>query len=387
MSFKPTPALKLPWIVRKHHLLRSFSFALLMSAITLHLWGSSTPALVWSLLALQFLVYPHLVYWRAARAEHPSQAEMQNLLVDTYLLGLWAAVLGLPLWLSFAMATGGLFNNAFNKGWRGSVTASLTFLAGVFTWVGLGRFSWQPEMGLGTTLFCIGGLLVYVLALGDIAYLRNRQLRQARHDLEHSEAALRQANTSLQRQLAEIGNLQEQLREQALRDPLTLQYNRRYLDTTLPREFNRCQREQAALSVLMIDIDHFKHVNDTHGHPAGDEVLRRLGRLLADSARSHDVVCRYGGEEFLVLLPQMPRAAAVERAEQIRQRFAHLSFTDVSPALYCTVSIGVATYPDHGHSPDTLVRSADRALYAAKDAGRNRVVADQAQAAAAATCD
>lgn len=171
----------------------------------------------------------------------------------------------------------------------------------------------------------------------------------------------------------ELRTLQAQLREEAIRDPLTDLYNRRYLEETLRRELDRAGREGHPLSILMVDVDHFKRLNDTYGHPAGDEVLRALGRLLQHHARSSDIPCRYGGEEFVVVLPDMPPEAARKRAELVRQDFADLRIAFGGAELVATLSIGVSGYPGHGNTADELIRAADLALYDAKQNGRNRV--------------
>jgi diguanylate cyclase (GGDEF)-like protein len=174
--------------------------------------------------------------------------------------------------------------------------------------------------------------------------------------------------------LLEIEQLQQQLQDQANRDPLTGLFNRRYLGATLKREQARCQREGLPMAVVMLDIDHFKAINDTHGHQAGDEVLRRLSALLVAQSRQEDVPCRIGGEEFLLLLPGMAAPQAMERAERIRQAFATSDDAAATPlAPQTTVSIGVALFPDHGSTMDALMHSADTALYAVKRAGRNGV--------------
>ena len=168
--------------------------------------------------------------------------------------------------------------------------------------------------------------------------------------------------------------MQEILREQTIRDPLTGLFNRRYMDESLERELSRAARDKLPLSLLMIDIDHFKKLNDTYGHQAGDEVLKRLGELIRHGARSADLPCRYGGEEFLLVLPNMSLDKAVERAEEWRQAFAAARVGFGGTLLSATMSVGVATFPEHGNARESLIEAADRALYAAKHAGRNRVV-------------
>jgi diguanylate cyclase (GGDEF)-like protein/PAS domain S-box-containing protein len=179
--------------------------------------------------------------------------------------------------------------------------------------------------------------------------------------------------TERKRAEEELRALQAQLREQAIRDPLTGLYNRRYLEETLRRELARVERDEHPVGIIMGDIDHFKQLNDTYGHPAGDEVLRTLGRLLQHHARSSDIPCRYGGEEFVVVLPDMPLEAVRERAELMRRDFAGLRIAFGGAELMATLSIGVSGYPGHGKTADELIRAADLALYEAKRSGRNRV--------------
>ncbi|HQR03243.1 MAG: diguanylate cyclase [Proteobacteria bacterium] len=190
---------------------------------------------------------------------------------------------------------------------------------------------------------------------------------------KHAEFAVAEANARLQAKLEEIEALQEQLAEQAARDGLTGLYNRRYLDQTLEREVARARREGLPLSIVMFDLDHFKQLNDTYGHQAGDAVLKNIADLLRADTRTEDIACRYGGEEFLILLPNMPLDIAQARAESWRQRIAGTSLDFGRFSLSITASFGVAGYPDHGKSTDTLTRAADDALYVAKRTGRNRV--------------
>lgn len=171
----------------------------------------------------------------------------------------------------------------------------------------------------------------------------------------------------------EVQALQETLREQSTHDALTGLYNRRYLEETLGRELISAERHGHPVSAIMGDLDHFKAVNDNYGHLAGDEVLRVFGGLMKRHARGSDIYCRYGGEEFLLVLPQMAQDDAVERAEQLRSAMAAAPVTYGASSIAVTASFGVATFPRDGRSGDELIAAADRALYAAKAAGRNRV--------------
>ena len=189
-----------------------------------------------------------------------------------------------------------------------------------------------------------------------------------------AEDRLRIANEDLRRQLEEIEHLQVALQEQAIRDSLTGCFNRRYLDETLERELWRARREGYPLALVILDLDHFKQINDTYGHQAGDEALRELARCLQADIRHEDVLCRYGGEEFVILMPRMPLAVAAERAERWRTTIAGIRVRFGNFELAFTTSAGVAAYPEHGKLPDELTQAADLALYLAKHEGRNRVV-------------
>ena len=169
-------------------------------------------------------------------------------------------------------------------------------------------------------------------------------------------------------------NLREVLRRQSTVDELTGLYNRRYLSETLRRELFRAERKRAALAIVMIDLDHFKRMNDTYGHDAGDAVLRAVGQCLRDGVRRSDIPCRYGGEELVLILPECDTSAAVRCAEGIRSAIAALELRSGDTLLpQVTASFGIAMWPANGEDAATLLQAADSALYKAKDGGRNRV--------------
>ena len=196
------------------------------------------------------------------------------------------------------------------------------------------------------------------------------------------EEALRYANDRLEVQLAENKELQSQLREQATHDVLTSLFNRRYMQEILDHCLTLVPREMNFISVLMIDIDHFKKINDAYGHKAGDLMLQAMGTLLRSQTRQMDTACRYGGEEFVIIMPTATLDVAVRRANDLRHAFANLCVEYDGRDLRATISIGVATFPTHGGNSDTLLHEADQALYMAKATGRNRVyAADESLAA------
>ena len=189
------------------------------------------------------------------------------------------------------------------------------------------------------------------------------------------QADLLAANRKLTQQVEQIEALRERLHEQAVRDPLTGLYNRRFLTETLERELARARRQQAPLAVVLLDADHFKQVNDTSGHRAGDQLLRALAGLLLEQTRREDLVCRYGGEEFVVLMPGAALESALARAEGWRAAVEALRLVYEGRPVQVTISAGVATYPQDGGDEDSLLRAADEALYRSKAGGRNRVSA------------
>lgn len=166
------------------------------------------------------------------------------------------------------------------------------------------------------------------------------------------------------------------LLEQSVRDHLTGLFNRRYMEATLERELLRAARKQLSLGVIMLDVDDLKRFNDTWGHAAGDASLRLLGSLLLHHVRGEDIACRYGGDEFILILPDASPLVTLERAEQIVKlaRWSYLQL-DGQNLSAVTLSVGVALYPEHGRTSEEILKAADAALYQAKNAGRNRVVA------------
>ena len=168
--------------------------------------------------------------------------------------------------------------------------------------------------------------------------------------------------------------LRQKLKKQAIRDPLTGLYNRSFLEETLNRDLNQAKRQETPLGVVMMDLDHFKGFNDTFGHAAGDALLSALADLIKTSLGDEDLVCRYGGDEFLLILPGASLAATRERAENLRQaaKTRLVNWQD-QVIKSTTFSLGVATFPDHGFTGPEVIAAANAALHRAKQAGRDRV--------------
>ncbi|MEN6418418.1 MAG: GGDEF domain-containing protein [Clostridiaceae bacterium] len=199
--------------------------------------------------------------------------------------------------------------------------------------------------------------VVFTATIGMLAGFSNRkqleQIEQQRNELLRDEA---------------------KLRELSVRDPLTGLYNRRYMEETFDREIKRAMRKDRSLAVVMTDIDGFKSINDTFGHVPGDAILERVSRFLMNSVRASDVVCRYGGDEFVLILPECSLEEAIKRTGAMRLEAEKIPFgegTTVTGSI--TMSFGVAALPENGTTREELLQAADQALYASKRAGRNRV--------------
>ncbi len=354
------------WLVRMNHRNRSLCFMLLGATMASHMADIGYGPLAWGLLVLQFLVYPQLAFWWARRASDAKRAELRNVALDTVCFGLWAAALHFPLWISFILLVGATLNPTAFHGLRGLLQSVVLTTAGA----GLGVLVWglqiAPPTNLPTTLLCIASVLTFILIVATEAYARASTLRARGEMLKRGEAQLRE-------QLASVNSMQIELQEQAQRDGLTGLYNRRYMDATLARELSRCEREAKPASLLMVDIDHFKLVNDRYGHAAGDAVLKNMAALLAAQVRTADIVCRFGGEEFLVLLPGLAPELAMHKAEQLRAEFAALRTQVDGQAIAATLSVGVAAFPRDAKLATELLRVTDQALYRAKHQGRNQV--------------
>jgi len=190
----------------------------------------------------------------------------------------------------------------------------------------------------------------------------------------HDITEQKEITDKLKAQLDEIQVLHTQLYDQTIRDQLTGCFNRRYLEEIFPLEIADAREYKRTLALVMLDIDHFKEVNDLHGHAVGDQVLHAIGRGLQEKVRSNDSVCRMGGEEFLIIMPGVSLKIAMQRAESFRSMIANLYFPDSSRKLLkITASLGVATFPQHGSSKKEILEHVDQALYTAKRAGRNCV--------------
>jgi len=235
----------------------------------------------------------------------------------------------------------------------------------------------RPVPSLEFNLRCLDGTHVTVVSTPmPMIYNEKPVILTALYDIterKRQEIELQKAHLLLKNNYHQIEQLQIKLKEQAIRDPLTGLYNRRYLEESTDRELSRAHREGFAIGAIMIDIDRFKRINDRYGHKAGDLVIQSLATLLGGVIRAEDIACRYGGEEFLLILPKAGKEIAAARADQLRRAFAEIKTGYDGNVLQAEISLGVAAYPDDGITLEEVIKAADQAMYRAKSLGRNRV--------------
>lgn len=348
------------WAVRMNWKNRSLCFVLLGLTVGSHLYTVEAAPWAWGLLALQFLLAPQLQYLHGRCSAQPRRAEVRNMLIDALCFGAWAAGLGFPLWISFGMWISACVNLIAFGSWRGAVQALLAIALGVALVAGVQPLTFEPHTGAWATGLCMFTLVLFLTAFAQDSFLRATRLYQQR--------------AQVRAQLVQIQALKDLLAEQATRDPLTGLFNRRMLGQKLPQLMQQCAARQSPLVMMLLDLDKFKAVNDGLGHPAGDQLLLVLSHHLLRHSRPQDLVFRYGGDEFLLLLPDTPADVAYERAQQMCEAFRQLPRRLEDQALRTTLSCGLACFPEHGQDMATLVQHADEALYRAKAAGRNHVV-------------
>jgi diguanylate cyclase (GGDEF)-like protein len=275
--------------------------------------------------------------------------------------GLWSFITVRPLGAGMASAAG---SPLADSGGSASIGADQ------YVWKVVSRI--PPDMLMRMANRSLGGWILITLLFMGALLAGAFVLARANQRRDAMAESLRTLNRRLE---DKVRQRTEELLQQAIRDPLTSLFNRRYLDETLPREIHRALREEESLAVVMIDLDHFKRFNDQWGHEAGDIVLLGVAEALLDGLRASDIACRYGGEELLVVMPGADADEAVRRitaiAAQARSVGARVMGREIEAI---TFSAGVATVPEHGDSAEVLVRAADRALYMAKETGRDRIV-------------
>lgn len=309
------------------------------------LWQMSAPPWLWALLLFNGYLWPHVAYQIARLSKRPYQAERRNLIIDSVLGGFWAGAMQFNALPSVTVLSMMAMNNIAAGGARLFLLGCLAQLAGALLAMLLFGAAFAPHTSMTQLYACLPMLILYPLSLGLVCYQLTNKLA------EHKQA----------------------LRAVSRTDSLTHLYNHGYWQDLLQAEFNKCRQGQRRATVALIDVDHFKAINDSHGHIVGDSVLRLLSEKLAQSLRAEDLAGRYGGDEFCVILTDTPPVLASEVMERLRRDLGGVR-SDLAPGLELTLSIGLAVYSPLQLSATDWLNAADQALYQAKSSGRDRVV-------------
>lgn len=331
---------------RRDYLPRIIGLGLGAVAVGSVLYEAGAAAGWWILLVVNGFVWPHLAFFLARRGEDPTRFENCNLLLDSALVGLWIAVMQFNLLVSGVIAAMVWMDNSTVGGMRFFLMGLAATAIGVVAGGLLAGFAWMPEPTLLNVICSLPMLLIYPQLIG---WWTNRILRRL-----HEK----------RRMLERLSQL----------DGLSGLNNRQYWEFLARGEFNRARRQDTPCSLLLLDIDRFKEFNDAHGHVAGDEIIRRMGRVLRGCVRLEDPIGRYGGEEFAIVLTGAGAGEALAKAEDIRETVTRESRDNGG----LTVSIGVAELESDIDDFTVWVEHADRALYRAKALGRDRCVCREA---------
>lgn len=327
---------------RANYLPRAIGLALGFLSVASVLYERDAPWWFWVGPVLHGFVWPHVAWQWARRAADPSERERGNLMIDQFAGGLWTAAMAFNLLpsvlITALMAMDGMIGGGMRQLGRGLLVQAVGVLVGLL----LFGLHWQPVSSMQTVLACLPLLVLHPLSVSFMAY----------------------------RTLSKLSRQREELAHLSQHDGLSGLYNRRHWEQLVKAEFARCIRTGQAATLVLLDIDHFKRINDTYGHDVGDQVIRRLSEHLRVSLRDIDVPGRYGGEEFGILLPQTDAQAAAVAMERLRQRLHDVPLMDSERV---TASFGVAGLSRDLTSHEAWMRLADQMLYRAKHAGRDRI--------------
>lgn len=308
------------------------------------LYPLNTPAWVWGVLLFNGFIWPHLAYQISTRSAYPYQAERRNMLIDSLFGGFWAASIQFNPLPTVTILSMMIMNNVAAGGPKMLVRGSLAQLSGVLlAWLLLG-IAFNPHTTTAQIYACLPMLMLYPFALGMVSY------RLAIKLAEHKKTLSTLSRT----------------------DSLTGLLNHGSWKDLLQLSFQQCQKNHATATLALIDIDHFKRINDTYGHIVGDTVLRQLSKELKDNLRAEDLAGRYGGDEFCVILPNRTLAQTREIMERVRHVISHYQHAD-EPELHVSLSIGLASCRPELLDASMWLNEADKALYIAKNTGRNKI--------------
>ncbi|MEP7043043.1 MAG: diguanylate cyclase [Dokdonella sp.] len=334
--------------VARVHRLRTFGLALGGFAVASVLYQNTAAPVLWVLLLCHALLWPHLARALASASAQSKQTELRSLLIDSALGGCWIAAMRFNVLPSVLLLTMLAVDKISVGGWRmlGRALAlqvaacAATVLA---IWTLDGAFPWQPQSSMPTILASLPFLTAYPLLISSSMHRLASKVREQNRELALTSTV----------------------------DAATGLWNRVTWQKAVDRELRHLHRHGRSASLLMIDIDHFKQVNDRYGHPVGDAVVAMVASTIRESIRDIDVASRYGGDEFGVLLTHTGEHAATAVAERVRARVAAALVAN-APGLRCTLSIGIACASAEMHSAAAWIERADAALYRAKMLGRNQ---------------
>ncbi|HEI6963876.1 TPA: diguanylate cyclase [Yersinia enterocolitica] len=329
---------------KRTYLPRVFGLGIGMLCVSAVLYTQNSPLWLWIMLALNGLGWPHIAFLLASRSEEPFEQEILNMKIDSALGGVWVAIMSfnaLPSVVILSMmsmnniASGG--KNVFCKGLALQITCSL-LTAWIF------NLPFSPETSPLQVYACLPMIIIYPSLLGLVTYHTAKRLAENK----------------------------EELLRISVRDGLTGLYNRRHWEHQLHNQFDSCRRYQHGATLILLDIDNFKSINDTFGHAVGDDAITVLAEELLLGLRAIDIVGRYGGDEFGAILPNTTAEQTREVLTRIQERLADLVF-EQAPPLQLRVSAGIAEYKQDMINYQQWLKAADSALYLAKDNGRNRI--------------
>ena len=330
--------------VRRVHRLRTLGLGLGFLCVASVLWLHGAPWYVWTLLVANGLAWPHVARRLALRSAHPVRAELRHLAIDSTMGGVWIALMQFNLLPSILLVTMLSVDKIAVHGPRFLFRTSVCLVAACVATSAMLGFRVDVATPMAVIVACIPFLVAYPLAIAAVMHRLGRRI------------------TDQNRWLAKVSST----------DELTGLANRRQGLRAAAQALARHRRHGGSAVLMIADIDRFKEINDRHGHPAGDRVLRQVASVLLENMRTTDTAARYAGDEFLLVLPETTLEGAAEMAKRIRARFSE-ALAQV-PGANCSVSLGAAEVYEDMADVEDWVQQADTALYRAKEAGRDRLV-------------